>query len=161
MSMKSWTTSTVNPEDCSGGVLAPCFTKPWDHNPFFLDATAGVSELSAAWRWETGGTEVGHLVTYWSRNRWTPAEEAGLQSRLICHALLDILPAQSLQSVFEILQAECLHYKGIDPATGFLALSTDDDPYENAGTTRMTKQSARLLNSVLRARPSEPDERKR
>jgi len=89
------------------------------------------------------------------------AEAAGLQTRVMCHALLDILPEQSIQMIFDVIQAECLRYQGVDPATGFLTLSAGDDPYENTGPTRMGKQSARLLNSVLRARPSDPNERKR
>jgi len=35
------------------------------------------------------------------------------------------------------------------------------EPYENTGSTRMTERSSRVFDSVLRARPAEPDERKR
>jgi site-specific recombinase XerD len=48
-----------------------------------------------------------------------------------------------------------------DPVTGYLVPPPDEDPYENTGSTTMNERSSRLFDSVLRARPSEPDERKR
>lgn len=135
--------------------------KPWGQNPFFVDLTSGNSELSAAWRWTTGQTEIDHQVTYRSANTWTATETAELQTRMVCHALLDILPERSLEIILQALQAECLRYRGVDPATGYLVLLPDEDPYENSGTSKLSEQSARLFNSVLRARPSEPDERNR
>jgi hypothetical protein len=84
-----------------------------------------------------------------------------VQARVICHALLDIIPDGGLEAIFNVIEAECLRYQGIDPATGFLIQTSDEDPYENAGSNRKGQQAARLLDSILRARPTEPDERKR
>jgi len=137
-----------------------CFTKPWDHNPFSLDVTAGLTEISAGWRWNTGRAEVGHLLTYRSPIEFSPAEAASLQIRIICHALLDILPEDGLRPVLDALGEECSRYGGIDPRSGFLVrLADTEDPYANTGLDRMRAESSRVFNSVLRARPSGAEDR--
>jgi len=97
-------------------------------------------------------------MTYKPGNEnWTPDDAVAFQIRVICHALLDILPEDGLQAVLNDLGAICVRYRANQ--SGVLSLN-EEDPYENPPIpSRMTKESARLLDSVIRARAIDLEDR--
>ena len=156
-----WTSSTVNLEDYFGGASGMFSMTPWGQNRL-SDGTSGVTECSTAWRWKVGQAEVGHFVIYRSPSPWVGAELETQKTRVFCQVLLDILPEDSVRTIFDLVQQECSRYAFVDPITGFLTDALFDDPYANGDSSRrMAVKATALFNSVLRARPTDPDERNR